>query len=61
MVICPVCEHPQERGAQCDVCGWNLVGEDHVDPVIQRIEGLEPTRLEAADAPAGPPIPGLER
>ncbi len=26
MTICPVCEHPQELGLECDVCGKDLSG-----------------------------------
>jgi hypothetical protein len=50
MIVCPVCEHPQESGAECDVCGKRFApGALPVAPVIP-IEGLEPTLHRAVDA-----------
>lgn len=46
MVICPVCEHQQDFGVECDVCGKNLGGLDGLGPPPvreERVEGLEVT------------------
>ena len=62
MIVCPVCEHPQESGAECDVCGKRFApGALRVAPVTP-IEGLEPTLHGAVDADpfAMGPIPELE-
>ncbi|MFZ5443230.1 MAG: hypothetical protein ACOZQL_24690 [Myxococcota bacterium] len=48
-MICPVCEHQQDFGIECDVCGKALGGLDGLGPppvMTQQIEGLEVTRLE---------------
>ncbi len=52
MIVCPVCEHQQVQGADCEVCGKRLltgaaaVAAMPPDPV----DGLEPTRHAASDA-----------
>jgi hypothetical protein len=60
VIVCPLCEHAQASGADCEVCGKRLIlgpaGIPHVPPV----EGLEPTRIDAVDAPEAP-MPELER
>lgn len=51
-MICPVCEHQQDFGIECDVCGKALGGLDGLGPppvMTQQIEGLEITRT----APVG--------
>lgn len=48
---CPVCEHEQDFGVECDVCGKELGGIGDLGPPpvnVQRIEGLEATTLESA-------------
>jgi hypothetical protein len=51
MIVCPVCEHPQAHGAECEVCGKRLVaGVSPADLAIPAVDGLEPTRHAAADA-----------
>jgi hypothetical protein len=45
-MICPVCEHDQPFGTECDVCGKALGGLDGLGPppvTVQRVEGLEVT------------------
>jgi hypothetical protein len=45
-MICPVCEHEQPFGPECDVCGKVLGGLDELGPppvLQQRVEGLELT------------------
>lgn len=53
MVTCPVCEHQQQAGAECEVCGKALGGVAAGVPVaVQRLEGLEPTAPgEAGEVP----------
>ncbi|MFO0599454.1 MAG: hypothetical protein U0228_29380 [Myxococcaceae bacterium] len=43
---CPVCEHEQAFGVECDVCGKALGGLDDLGPppvMLERLEGLEQT------------------
>ncbi len=45
-MICPVCEHNQDFGVECEVCGKALGGLDDLGPPpvqIQVVEGLEAT------------------
>lgn len=45
-MICPVCEHQQDFGVECDVCGKSLGGLDGLGPPpvqTQQLEGLEQT------------------
>jgi len=60
MITCPVCEHVQAAGSECEVCGRHLVAGRGTDGPVAPLEGLEPTGLGAgADAPLEP-VPGLE-
>lgn len=46
MITCPVCEHQQDFGVECDVCGKALGGLDELGPPpvsAERVEGLEVT------------------
>jgi hypothetical protein len=46
MIVCPVCEHAQAQGAECDVCGKRLAaGLSAADRAIPAVDGLEPTRF----------------
>jgi hypothetical protein len=48
-MICPVCEHQQDFGVECEVCGKELGGLGDLGPppvTIQRVEGLEATLSE---------------
>jgi len=50
-MICPVCEHQQAFGVECEVCGKDLGGLGDLGPppvTTQRIEGLEATLNESA-------------
>ena len=62
MIVCPVCEHPQGQGAECEVCGKRLAaGVSAADLAIAAVEGLEPTfHASAAAAPAGERVAELE-
>ncbi len=45
-MICPLCEHQQDFGVECDVCGKDLGGLDALGPppvALQVVEGLEAT------------------
>lgn len=45
-MICPVCEHQQDFGLECDVCGKTLGGLEGLGPPPireERVEGLEAT------------------
>ncbi len=45
-MICPVCEHQQDFGVECDVCGKSLGGLEGLGPppvTIEIVEGLEAT------------------
>lgn len=60
MVVCPLCEHAQAGGTECEVCGRRLLGGPAADGAITSLEGLEPTRAPAAgDAPLAL-VPDLE-
>ena len=60
MITCPVCEHVQAAGSECEVCGRHLVAGRGTDAPVAPLEGLEPTGLGAgADAPLEL-VPGLE-
>ncbi len=48
MIVCPVCEHPQAQGGECEVCGKRLVEGPAGNPAVAPLEGLEVTRHPAA-------------
>ena len=60
MIVCPVCEHAQASGAECDVCGRRLVFGPAGIPAVAPFDGLEQTRADAVDAPEAT-MPELER
>lgn len=55
MTTCPVCEHPQASGAECEVCGRSLLALGAVEVAITALEGLEPTLASPGPAPAAEP------
>jgi hypothetical protein len=59
MIVCPVCEHAQPQGAECDVCGRRLLRGAAGFPGVPPVPGLEPTRHVHADAEVVI-VPGLE-
>jgi hypothetical protein len=59
MIVCPVCEHAQAQGAECEACGKKLLSGPAAIPFVPAVEGLEPTRHAEVDASA-PMIPDLE-
>ncbi len=63
MVTCPVCDHQQDFGVECDVCGKNLGGLDDLGPPPireERVEGLEVTLHEPSGEVAVERIGELE-
>ncbi len=61
MITCPLCEHRQEGGDECQACGRRLSGPGAVPVPIPRLEGLEPTTLLEHPADVPPDlVPGLE-
>ncbi len=60
MVVCPVCEHAQEVGSECAVCGRSLAAAGAPDPAVERVQDLEPTLLEPSPGFAVPRLDGLE-
>jgi hypothetical protein len=57
MIVCPVCEHPQALGTECEVCGKRLSPAAAAVPPVPAVEGLEPTRLD----PGGQALPPADR
>jgi hypothetical protein len=60
MIVCPVCEHAQPHGGECEVCGKRLAGPPPPAAAIERVEGLEPTGYEGGAVAVADPVPGLE-
>ncbi|HSN90051.1 MAG TPA: hypothetical protein VLS93_02385 [Anaeromyxobacteraceae bacterium] len=60
MIVCPVCEHAQASGTECDLCGRRLVFGPAGIPYVAPVEGLESTCLAPVDAPETT-MPDLER
>jgi hypothetical protein len=62
MIVCPVCEHSQEAGAECELCGKRFVAGTVPIPAAPRMAELEPTLhadLRAIPDPLGT-LPDLE-
>ena len=49
MMICPLCEHVQERGTVCDICGKQLLDPRKQPVQVAPLEGLETGKLGSAD------------
>jgi hypothetical protein len=60
VIVCPLCEHAQAAGAECEVCGKRLATGPAAIPWVPPVEGLEATRVDAVDAPEAP-MPEMER
>jgi predicted amidophosphoribosyltransferase len=60
MVVCPLCEHPQATGEDCEVCGKRLTGPGVVPLPVEALPGFEPTVAAATGAAYADPMPGLE-
>lgn len=59
MAICPLCEHAQATGDECQVCGHKLTGPGTEIAPVAPLAGLEPTRMEAVEI-AAETVPDLE-
>jgi hypothetical protein len=60
VTVCPVCEHAQEHGAECEVCGKSLRALGGVDLPVALLDGLEPTALGGPVEVSATPIAELE-
>ncbi len=61
MIICPICEHQQAQGIECDVCGKKLVAAAPVAVAVTALPDLEGTQLAGGRAPvAVAPVADLE-
>lgn len=49
MIVCPVCEHAQSTGAECEVCGKKFAPGSLPIPAVVPMEGLETTHHAAVD------------
>jgi hypothetical protein len=59
MIVCPVCEHAQAQGAECEVCGKKFLQGAPEIPFVPPVEGLDPTRYADVDVGEAT-LPGLE-
>lgn len=60
MAICPLCEHVQEGGWECAVCGKRFADGGEPAQPVERLEELVPTRLEATAPPTLEQMSDLE-
>ena len=51
MIICPVCEHPQAQGDECDQCGKRLVRPRPAPAAVAPMPELELTPHAGGKAP----------
>jgi len=58
--ICPLCEHVQAGGAECEVCGRRLGTELAGHAEVAALEELVPTALSAGAEVTGAPLELLE-
>lgn len=62
MTVCPVCEHAQAQGTECEVCGKVLAPAPAAPPATPPValDGLERTALGEADVGGVVPMADLE-
>ena len=61
MIICPMCEHQQAEGIECEVCGKKLTAAAPVVVAVAPLPELEQTQLAGGRAPVPvAAIPDLE-
>jgi len=60
VIVCPVCEHQQAAGSECELCGRHLVEGRGTDAPVERLEGLEATLQEAVAEVPQEPMADLE-
>ncbi|WP_434390336.1 hypothetical protein [Melittangium boletus] len=51
MIICPICEHQQAQGTECDVCGKKLVAAAPVAVAVAPMPDMETTHVAGGRAP----------
>ncbi|MGZ3459004.1 MAG: hypothetical protein ACXU86_10935, partial [Archangium sp.] len=51
MIICPMCEHQQAEGIECEVCGKKLTAAAPVVVAVALLPELEQTQLAGGRAP----------
>lgn len=56
MILCPVCEHQQAQGTECEQCGKALVATAAPLVVVQKMAELEGSVIAGADAAAAAPV-----
>ena len=56
MITCPVCEHQQASGSECEVCGRRLEEGLGTDAPVAPLDGLELTSLDADRAAEAAPL-----
>jgi hypothetical protein len=61
MIVCPVCEHPQSQGTECEVCGKQLAPPRAVAVPVAPLAELEVTSHPVATQVAPAPLLELER
>jgi len=50
MIVCPLCEHQQQQGTVCEVCGKELIAPQMVGVVTETLAELESTSIAGASA-----------
>ena len=57
MIVCPLCEHPQPQGDECEACGKVLVAAGVAAEVpVQRLAELQETVVEGGPAARVAPV-----
>jgi hypothetical protein len=56
MILCPVCEHQQAQGTECEQCGKALVAVAQAAVVVQKMAELEGSIVAGADVAAAAPV-----
>lgn len=60
MIVCPVCEHQQAQGAECEVCGKRFGNARVADLPVAALPELERTAFGAAPPVTVSALPDLE-
>ena len=56
MITCPLCEHVQAAGAECEACGRPLAEGRGTDAPVAPLEGLEATGLGGGEGVVSPAL-----
>lgn len=60
-MICPLCEHVQDAGDSCDVCGQRWSSPAPIAVADETVDGLELTRMQTIEPVSVVPLARLER